>query len=173
LTGYTRLNPETDTFKYNLPVKNNMKAIVVYDSVFGNTEKVAHAISKSIDAKAVSVSRMTPELLSGIELLIVGSPTRAFRPTKNISRFLNRLPDLKKMKVAAFDTRASLKDANSKFLTFMVGIFGYAAETMAKKLKSKNGRLVACEGFFVKDSKGPMKDGEIKRAEKWARRLVR
>ena len=58
-------------------------------------------------------------------------------------------------------------------LTFMVKIFGYAAETMARKLQKKGGTLVVPpEWFLVKDSEGPLKDSELDRATEWAKRIL-
>jgi flavodoxin len=62
-----------------------MNALVIYDSVFGNTEQIAQAIGNALgsqeDVKIVRVSNVKPEQLTGLKLLIVGSPTRQFRPT--------------------------------------------------------------------------------------------
>ena len=51
----------------------------------------------------LNVKDVTKHDLEGVELLVVGSPTRAFRPTKAIVTFLNRLParSLKNIKTAA------------------------------------------------------------------------
>jgi len=61
-----------------------MKTLIVYDSFFGNTEKIAQAIGNSLSAKenieTLRVSEVKPEQLIGLELLIVGSPTRVFKP---------------------------------------------------------------------------------------------
>jgi len=55
----------------------------------------------------------------------------------------------------------------------MVRLFGYAAAPIAKRLKSKGGELVlAPEGFVVKDTEGPLKEGELDRAAAWARQLI-
>jgi flavodoxin len=64
-----------------------MKALIVYDSVFGNTAKVAQAMAEALQTSAVPVSRVTADMLRGVDLLIVGSPTRSFRPTPAISKF--------------------------------------------------------------------------------------
>ena len=90
-----------------------MMALVIYDSVFGNTEKVARTISGALDAESTSI-RVTDvgnDQLKGLSLLIVGSPTRAFRPTKTISQFLNGIPEnaLRGVRVAAFDTRTPME----------------------------------------------------------------
>jgi flavodoxin I len=154
-----------------------MKALIVYDSFFGNTEKVARAIGNALGVQEndiVRVSTVKPEQLAGVNVLIVGSPTRAFRPTKAIVGFLNRIPlnSLNGITVAGFDTRISIADSNSRILNIMVNFFGYAAKPIADKLRKKGGELkVPPEGFFVKDSEGPLKDGELERAASWARQI--
>jgi len=109
-----------------------MKALIVYDSVYGNTEKIAKAIGGAISGE-VKVLRMGEASLSElktIDLLIVGSPTQAGRPTLAIQDFLNKVPEsaIRGINVAAFDTRLS---------TRWVRIFGYAAGKIADSLKRK------------------------------------
>jgi len=156
-----------------------MKALVIYDSFFGNTEQIARAIGNALgsqgEVEVLRVSNVKPEQLAGLNLLIVGSPTRAFRPTPAISNFLGRIPanGLQGVKVAAFDTRMSTQDANSPILAFFVKLFGYAAKPIADKLTKKGGELaIPPEGFFVKGSEGPLKEGELERAADWARRII-
>ena len=63
-----------------------MKALVVYDSFFGNTQKIACAVGDAIgnalasqaDVQTLRVGDAKPGHLTGLRLLIVGSPTRAF-----------------------------------------------------------------------------------------------
>ena len=155
-----------------------MKALVVYDSYFGNTEKIAQAIGATFDpqecAGVVKVAELKPEQIKGIDLLIVGSPTRAFRPSEGTNKMLAGLPTgaLQGVKVAAFDTRINPEETNSGFLRFMVKLFGYAAEPIAKALQKKGGSPVGePAGFFVKESEGPLKDGELERAASWAASL--
>jgi flavodoxin I len=153
-----------------------MKTLVVYDSVFGNTEKIARAVAESAGAEAVKVDAAEPEALQGVTLLIVGSPTRAFRPTPAISRFVKGLPRkaLQGVSVAAFDTRMIVEEINNAFLTFMVSIFGYAAKPIADAMAKKGGMpVLEPEGFFVKDSAGPLKDGELKRAKDWGQKVLK
>jgi flavodoxin len=155
-----------------------MKTAIIYDSVFGNTEQIARAIGAAFPpAAAAGVFRVGDagkEQLSGVALLVVGSPTRAFRPTPAIQKFLSGLPrkSLDGVKVAAFDTGIALEDIDVKILRVMVPIFGYAAKKIADGLVKKGGELVlAPEGFFVKGSEGPLKDGELKRAADWAKKI--
>lgn len=157
-----------------------MKTLIVYDSVFGNTQKIAIAMGEALkpqgNIKVEKVNEVKIETLNDIEMLIVGSPTRAFNPTKDINNFLKSLPKnkLNGIKVAGFDTRANVKEVNSAVLTFFAKLFGYAGEKITKKLTKKSGELITePEGFFVKDSEGPLAEGEIERAEKWAMSLVK
>ena len=57
-----------------------MKSLVVYDSFFGNTEKIAQAIGKGLgtikNTQVVKVDQFAQNMLEGIECLVVGSPTR-------------------------------------------------------------------------------------------------
>ena len=156
-----------------------MKAVVIYDSVFGNTEKIARAIASGLGLQenegVFQVDSVTPAHLGGMELIVVGSPTRGFRPTKGITQFIGHLPPkhLSQVNIAAFDTRVRITDVNSAFLTFVVNIFGYAAQPVADGLRKKGGKLIAePEGFFVEDKEGPLFLGELERAEEWARLLV-
>lgn len=146
-----------------------MKTLVVYDSVYGNTEKVARAIGGTIkeDVKFVHASEANLSDLEGIDLLIVGAPTQGGRPSPAMQNFLKKVtaPAIKGMRVATFDTRISAK---------WVGIFGYAAGKIASNLKKKGGALILPpEPFFVKGTKGPLKEGELERAADWAQEVVK
>ena len=62
-----------------------MHVLIVYDSVFGNTERVARAIAEGLGGqmgvRSERVGNVRDVMLDGLDLLIAGSPTRAFRPT--------------------------------------------------------------------------------------------
>lgn len=156
-----------------------MRNLIVYDSFFGNTEQVATAIGAAVGSEPdVAVCRVTevdPQQLEGLAYLIVGSPTRAFSPSPAIKAFLKQIPpnQLRGVKVAAFDTRIAVEDTGSRILSFMVKLFGYAAKPMLRRLVKKGGDAAApAEGFYVEGSEGPLKEGELKRATDWAKRMV-
>jgi flavodoxin I len=129
-----------------------MKALVVYDSTYGNTEKIAQAIGEAIGGQMLRVGQVNPSDLKGFDLVIVGSPTHGGRPTPEIQGLLKRSPALKGVNVAAFDTRHVSK---------WTLLFGYAAPRIAQSLKRNGGTLLAPpEGFFVLGTKGPLKEGE-------------
>ena len=155
-----------------------MKAMVVYDSVFGNTEQIAQAIGNALgspeNVEILRVGNVKPEQLTGLKSLIVGSPTRGFRPTPAISSLLKSIPKngLEGVKVAAFDTRFTMDEIESSvfILPILVKIFGYAAKPIADRLKKKGGDLIVPpEGFYVKGTEGPLKEGELERAADWAK----
>ncbi len=155
-----------------------MNALIVYDSVFGNTEKVARTIGEALGANGqvdtLPVSQATMDKLRGLDMLIVGSPTRSFRPTPAVSQFLKTLPKnhLAGVQVAVFDTRIWLDTIDSSVFRFVVNKGGYAASTMANVLKMKGGQLfVPPEGFLVTGEQGPLKEGELERAASWARQI--
>jgi flavodoxin len=152
-----------------------MKALVVYDSFFGNTEKIAQAVGSALgDAAVVKVADFKPEMLQEVELLAVGSPTRAFQASPGIKTFLKNLQkdSLKGVKVAGFDTRMDIDEKTPGFLKIMVKIFGYAAEPIAARLRKKGGTPAGVtSGFIVKGTEGPLKEGELERAASWAKSL--
>lgn len=153
-----------------------MKALIIYDSFFGNTEKIAMAIGESLGgADAVRVADVKAGQLQGLDLVLVGSPTRGFRASDGTRAFLKGLPAgaLKGARVAAFDTRLEMKPSVPGILRFLEKIFGYAADPIGKALASKGGTLVAPpEGFIVDGTEGPLKDGELARAAQWAKTLA-
>jgi len=146
---------------------HQMKVLIVYDSVYGNTEKIAKAVGDAItgEVKVLRVGEVHSSELKTFDLLIVGSPTQGGRPTLAIQDFLNKIPEpvIRGINVAAFDTRLS---------TRLVRIFGYAAVRIADSLKRNGGTLIAPpEGFFVKGKEGPLKEGELERAAEWAKEI--
>lgn len=156
-----------------------MKALVVYDSIFGNTEQIARAIGDAIsspdEVSVIKVSDVLPEQLHELNLLVVGSPTRGFKPTPEIVDFFKNMPNdgLKDIKAAAFDTRLGVKDIDSPVVRLLVRIGGYAAKPIGAQLEKKGASLLLSpEGFFVKGSGGPLGEGELERAAAWAKEIV-
>ncbi len=152
-----------------------MNILIIYDSTFGNTQKVAQKIGDSLSAEAhvqmLQVAEVKPEHFTGIDVLIVGSPTRGFSPTPAIKKMLANIPahKLDGIKILTFDTRILAKDVDSPVLTPMVRLFGYAAKPIADRLEKKGGNLLTSpEGFIVEGTEGPIKAGELDRAAQWA-----
>ncbi len=143
-----------------------MNTLVVYDSQYGNTERIAQTIADTSrafgQAQAVHVAQAHPVEFQGLDLLILGCPTQGFRPTPAMQSFLGTVPfqRLRGLAVACFDTR------------FRGGLWkSSAAPRMVRQLRTMGVEpIVPPESFFVKAMKkeGPLLDGEVERAASWA-----
>ena len=155
-----------------------MNVTVVYDSIFTNTAQVAKAIAAALkDAHTVhllTVQEAREADLDETDLLVVGSPTRGFRPTPMISEFVEGLGSAAAGKsAAAFDTRLDLETIEPAPLRWVVDSGGYAATRVAASLV-RHGFTQKSEptGFLVTGTEGPLKQGELERAAKWGLSLV-
>lgn len=152
-----------------------MKTLIVYDSMYGNTQKIAEAIGRKIDdeVKVVSIKEVSNLDLNNYNLLIVGSPTHAGRPTEPVKSFLKNIPDnyLANKYIAAFDTGAS-KLGQGLFVKTIINIFGYAAKHIQHGLQKKGGEaIVNFQGYSVKGKEGPLEAGELEKAVKWGKEI--
>jgi flavodoxin len=155
-----------------------MKILVVYDSFFGNTATVANLIADAIgsedEVKALRVVDIRPEHVEDLELLVVGSPTRSWRPSASVMIFVQDLKrdKLENMYVAAFDTRIDLNTIKSRFTRFLVGRGGFAAKKIIRKMERKGGRPIAKPmGFLVDGTEGPLHEGEKVHAIRWGKEI--
>lgn len=138
-----------------------MRALVIYDSNFGNTKKIAEIIAGKlgINTNVLRVPDFNMKELEGIKLLIIGSPVNAWRPTDKVLKFLASLgkDQLKGIKGTSFDTRMK------SFLS------GDASRKISQKLKEAGVEIIANpQTFIVKGRKGPLAVGEVEKAAKWA-----
>jgi flavodoxin len=147
-----------------------MNTLVVYDSLYGNTEIVARAIGDAIPGEVPvrRVGEVNAADLHDADLLILGSPTHGAMPSEAMQALLAEIgaPARGGGRAATFDTRLTWP--------FLERWGGFAAPKMAGTLEAK-GWEIAGEpgGFFVRGlKKGPLKRGEKERATAWARGLV-
>jgi len=163
-----------------------MKALVVYESLFGNTEQVALAItsglSKHGEVELIEVTDAPAVISEVFDLLVLGGPTHAFSMTRPSTRedafrqgatqgstavglrewleHLRRGPH--SALVATFDTRV----AKVRHLP------GSAAKGAAKvALRLGYEAAAPPESFYLEDVPGPLMDGELSRARDWGERL--
>jgi flavodoxin len=147
-----------------------MKTLVVYDSVYGNTEIIARAIGDAIpgEVQVLRVGQVNAGDLKNVDLLIIGAPTHGAMPTEAVQDLVARVgpPAREGAKAATFDTRLTWK--------FLERWGGFAAPKMADALVEKGWTLAGEPGgFFVKGlKKGPLKRGEAERAAAWTKELV-
>jgi len=158
-----------------------MRALVVFDTTFGNTARLARAIGETLAAGAGSAVDVRPVALvgfadlAGLDLLVVGGPTQRHGLSRTLAEWLDGLGHgtLSGVRAAAFDTRYRMP----RLLT------GSAATGAAKRLGRAGCRLaVAPESFFVARDRPPageqrhhdaegLEPGEVERAAAWARTL--
>jgi flavodoxin len=157
-----------------------LKAVIIYDSIFGNTAAIARAIGAALEAdgreiQVLGVTDARPEDVDGAGLLIIGSPTRGFRPTPAIQEFLGGLgrDRCSGLRAAAFDTRLDPEAISPAPLRWVIEVGGYASSRLQNELLEMGCRSAAQPaGFLVEGTEGPLKDGELARAGDWARTLA-
>jgi hypothetical protein len=165
-----------------------MKFVVVYESMFGNTETIAQAIAAGLreagDVKVGTVDALSPEEVRDATLLVAGGPTHAHgmaRPNahetiarersyrrrgpilpgqESLRGWIERLT-VAPARVATFDTR---------FDKPML-ITGSAARRIAARLTRKGYSVIEARSFFVEATAGPLAEGERDRAFQWGREL--
>ena len=73
-----------------------MKVLIVFDSYFGTTEKIARTIAETLAASAnvetVKITDFTYDKVAGHDLFILGSPTRGFNASEPLQAFLKTIP---------------------------------------------------------------------------------
>lgn len=164
------------------------RALIVYESMFGNTHKIALAIrdglQDAIPTEVVRADQAPVEIPADVRLVVVGGPTHAFSmsrrstrtqaaeqdqvmmpPETGIREWLQELPDPATPTMAAtFDTR----------VTKVRRLPGSAARSAAKLLRRHGFEPTAAPpaSFFVHDMTGPLEQGEIDRARAWGEELA-
>jgi len=131
------------------------KAIVVYDTKFGNTEKIARVLAEGIKEQGVEVDCVKVEeveigKLDEYDFLAIGGPTHAFGLSKPMKDFLQRLEsiDIGGKKGFAFDTKLKSRFAGS------------AAKGIEKRLEKLGVSIVKPHASaIVKGGEGPLEEG--------------
>jgi flavodoxin len=132
------------------------KALVVYYSLHGNTEKVAKALvagleSGGCDASSASVDSVNLDSLGDTDLLCVGTPVHAWNAARPAKEFLGRLKGVEGLdgkKAFAFDTK------------FRSRFSGSAGGKVEKKLKGLGLEIVMpAKSAIVLGTEGPLEEG--------------
>ena len=167
-----------------------MNALIVYESMYGNTQAVAEAVADGLGrdwTTAVRSVHETGAVPDDVDLLVVGGPTHMHGLSTSLSRsmaaaaakedagklapgategpglraWLRDLPRRSATRAAAFDTRGDARAA----------VTGSAARGIARRLRHHGYEVVGTESFLVADSEGPLEEGELDRARAWAASL--
>ena len=162
-----------------------MRSLVVYESWFGNTRRIAEEIAAALaherEVDLVTVDEPLPPL-EDVDLLVVGAPTHIHGLSSKRSRegaltqgahgeqgigvrgWIDALPNgARGPRFAAFDTRAHKP----------VMLVGSAARGIARRMRERGYTLaVEPESYFVEGTPGPLEEGELERAAEWGRTLA-
>ena len=165
-----------------------MRALVVVESIFGNTREVADAVARgvcpTIDTDVRDVSHAPVHLPPDVGLLIVGGPTHAFGMTRASTRSDARSGAAASNPVVNLGIREWLTgldkpDEGTLAATFDTRISrprlrGSAARAAHKWLRQARFELVARPAsFWVEGTEGPLVAGEAERAQAWGVELAR
>lgn len=162
-----------------------MKAVVVYESLWGNTAAVARAIAEGIgsSSRALTTEEATPEVVADADLLVVGAPVLGFRlGGDEIRAAIGRdeanapaPPDLGHPSLRSWlEVLPIGRGASAAFETRIWWSPRGATGDIEAGLRRAGYRVVAKgERFVVKDKYGPLREGEIERARAWGAKLAR
>lgn len=164
-----------------------MRALVVFESMFGNTRDVVRAVADGVSSRlpvdTVEVGTAPEQLGDDVALLVVGGPTHAF----GLSRASTRADAARQATEPVVSTVVGIRewldgvDAGSR--TVAAAAFdtrvakprlpGSAAKGAARRLRRRGFSIVApATSFFVDGTKGPLLDGELDRARAWGAHLA-
>ncbi len=151
------------------------KALVVYDTRFGNTREIAHALARGIYNQGITVdcleiNQLNMSKFDDYDLVAIGGPTHMLGVSNGMKKFLQKLRCYHNSKKwgFCFDTRV-----HSKFNRFDLNS---AAKRIEKTMKRKGFKLIyPRKSAFVLGREGPLENGAIeafgkigmKIAEKW------
>jgi hypothetical protein len=165
-----------------------MNALVVYESMYGNTRRVAEVVADRLGGQAMAVADASTERLADAELVVIGAPTHVWglprRSTRKAAADAAAKPDSGLMlepgatgsgmrewlaehageirNAAAFDTRLK----SPPILT------GRASRGIRRALRAAKVAPVARSQSFFVDKKNRLRDGELDRAREWAGTLT-
>jgi hypothetical protein len=162
----------------------NTKALVIVESMWGNTRAVAEAVATGIggECTVLDVQDAPTTVPAGVSLVVLGGPTHALSMSRQRTRegaveqgapaghsarglreWLGEAAVEEAIDVATFDTKV-LKGRR---------FAGSAAKAAAKSVRRHDlGRLVATEDFYVSGTAGPLVPGELERAREWGSHLA-
>lgn len=162
------------------------RSLVVFESLWGNTEEVARAVAQglgeSMDVEVLDVSDGAPMPDEDVDLLVAGGPTHAFSMTRPTTRadartqgatqgllgpglreWLGSMPDgPRRTRIATFDTRVGK----------VRHLPGSAAKSAEKEARRHGYTTLPRRSFWVEGTSGPLLDGELDRATEWGRTLA-
>lgn len=167
-------------------------ALVVYESLFENTETIAHAVARGLvlegmGATVVAVGAAPPLRHVDLDLLVVGAPTHAF----SLSRPRTR-QDAVRQGASSASSATGVRDwlavagatpsSRNRPLAAMFDTRVRATEHLPMSAASRGAHLLQHlglalvarpQGFVVEGLRGPLREEEVGHAVAWGRGLAR
>lgn len=162
-----------------------MKAVVVYESHWGNTAAVARAIGEGLgpDTPVLATDEATPEIIAGADLLVAGAPVIAFSlPTEQALRNMGASqgkapspPDVSHPSLRSWMEKLPAGHGRSAaFETRLWWSPGGATSRISRELERAGYRpLAKPRRFIVAGGYGPLREGELEKAREWGAELAR
>ena len=161
-----------------------MKAVVVYESLWGNTAAIARAIADGLGpgAEALTTDAASAEAVAEADLIVAGAPVLGFSlPSDQMLEGVARSerdaptpPDLSHPSMRSW--LDSLPRGTGRAAAFETRIWWSprgATGDIESRLKKSGYRTIAnAEKFIVKDKYGPLREGEMERARLWGKELA-
>ena len=160
-----------------------MRALVIYESIWGNTEQLAREVAAGIgdQTEVVAAESAQAAIDADIDLLVVAGPTHAFSMTTETTRNSARQQGAER--IPARGIREWIETLSSPARAVPVATLdtrvvsprlpGSAAKKAMKRLVGLGFRPVAKpETFGVHGYAGPVADGELERARQWGAKLA-
>lgn len=161
-----------------------MKAVVVYESLWGNTATIAHAIAEGIGpgAQALTTDAASAEAVADADFIVAGAPVLGFSlPTDQMRDSVARSeadaptpPDLSHPSLRTW--LESLPRGHGPAAAFETRIWwsprGATGDIERRLERAGYRRFAKAEKFVVADKYGPLREGEVDRAREWGKRLA-
>jgi flavodoxin len=159
-----------------------MKAVVVYESLWGNTATIARAIAEGIgpECRALSTAQACEAEMEGVDFVVAGAPILGFTlPTDSMRQ--QEATDRKAPKPANLSHPSmrnwlkTLQKGSGHCASFETRIWwspGSSAKQILSALERTGYRPLGREKFLVTGGYGPLKDGEVERAREWGSKLA-
>ena len=170
-----------------------MRAVVVYESMYGNTHLIADAVADGlrsvgdVDADVVAVGHASSDALAGADVIVVGGPTHVHGMTRPSTRKaaaeaaaepeseVELEPDAEGEGLREwFDTVSALPRRAAAFDTRMEGpvlVTGRASKGITKRLRHHGCELLDEPRSFLVTKDNHLEDHEVDEARSWGRRL--
>jgi hypothetical protein len=161
-----------------------MKAVVVYESHWGNTAAVARAIAEGLgpEARALTTDEASAPTIKDADLIVAGAPVIAFglssdKMRENIAADAGKAPSPPDLSHASMGSwLGGLPVGHGRSAAFETGLRwspGGATGAIDRGLAGAGYRRVAkARRFVVKGTYGPLRDGELERARLWGAELA-